>query len=120
MRDSIKRRDFLKRAGTAGLGLGLASQFSSLANAAASATKPLRRAVGPNDKLNVAVIGTNGRGLAHVECLTHIPGVQVAYICDVDDRAIATGIRPPPSGRRRSRRGLRTSGRRWRINRWTR
>ena len=82
MRDSINRRDFLKRAGTAGLGLGIASQIGSVACAAASATKPLSRTVGANDKLNVAVIGTNGRGLAHVECLTHLPGVEVAYICD--------------------------------------
>jgi predicted dehydrogenase len=93
MRDSINRRYFLKQAGTAGIGLSLADKIGSVAYAAASATTPLRRTVGPNDKLRVAVIGTNGRGQAHIECLTGLPGVEVAYICDVDDRAIATGIR---------------------------
>src|ERR1017187_223330 len=93
MSNPINRRDFLKQAGAAGLGLGLASQIGSVAHAAASAIKPLGRTVSPNDKLKVAVIGTNGRGLAHVECLTHLPGVEVTYICDVDDRAIATGIK---------------------------
>jgi predicted dehydrogenase len=106
MRDLINRRDFLKRTGTAGLGLGLASQIGSVAYAAASATKPLRRTVGPNDTLNVAVIGTNGRGLAHVECLTHIPGVQVVYICDVDDRAIAAGIRTTAKWQKTEPKGL--------------
>ena len=106
MRDSINRRDFLKRAGTAGLGLGMASQIGSVAYARASATKPLRRTVGPNDKLTVAVIGTNGRGLAHLECLTHLPGVEVAYICDVDDRAIATGIKTTTKWQKAEPKGL--------------
>ena len=106
MRGYLNRRDFLKQAGTAGLGLGLASQLGSVARAAAAATKPLRRTVGPNDKLNVAVVGTNGRGLAHIECLTNIPGVTVAYICDVDDRAIATGIKTTAKWQKAEPKGL--------------
>lgn len=88
MNESIPRRDFLKRAGTAGLGLALANYV----NAAETAATPLRQR-GANEKLAVAVIGTNGRGLAHIECLTGIPGAEIAYICDVDDRAIAKGIK---------------------------
>src|ERR1035441_10204956 len=103
MRASINRRDFLKQAGTAGLGLGLASQIGSVAYAAA---KPGGRTMGPNDTLKVAVIGTNGRGLAHIECLTHIPGVQVAYICDVDDRAIVTGIKTTAKWQKAEPKGL--------------
>lgn len=93
MGNSIKRRDFIKQAGVASLGLSFAGHISSIANAAAAAKGSAPRAIGPNDTLRMAVIGTNGRGLAHIECLTNIPGVQVAYICDVDDRAIATGIK---------------------------
>jgi predicted dehydrogenase len=93
MGNLIKRRDFIKRAGVASLGLSFASHIGSIANAAAAAKVSAPRAIGPNDMLKVAVIGTNGRGLAHIECLTNIPGVQIAYICDVDDRAIATGIK---------------------------
>ena len=55
---------------------------------------PSANVLGANDTLRVAVIGTNGRGLAHVECLTDgLPNVTVAAICDVDDRAIAKGIK---------------------------
>ena len=106
MRESINRREFLKQAGAVGLGLGLASEFASVPCAAASATKPLSHTIGPNDTLNVAVIGTNGRGLAHIECLTNIPGVQVAYICDVDDRAIATGIKTSTNWQKAEPKGL--------------
>ena len=102
MRQSINRRDFLRQAGAASLGLGLASQIGSYANAAA----PAIRKLSANDKLTVAIIGTNGRGLAHVECLTNLPGVEVAYICDVDDRAIATGIKAVTKQQKAEPKGL--------------
>lgn len=87
----LTRRDFLKTTGTAGLGLGMVSYLSSPADAQ---TAPSVNTGGANNKLRVAVIGTNGRGLAHIQCLTRgIEGVEVAYVCDVDDRAIAKGIK---------------------------
>ena len=90
MNDSFSRRDFLKTAGTVGLGLSLANYVAS----AGLAVQPApRRKTGPNETIRVAVIGTNSRGLAHVECLDGQPGVEIAYICDVDDRAIANGIK---------------------------
>src|SRR5512135_2116633 len=106
MRDSINRRDFLKRASAAGLGLVLARHIGSLAHAAAQARGSVRRALGPNDTIRTAVIGTNGRGLAHIECLTSLPGVEVAYICDVDDRAIATGIKTATNRQKIEPKGL--------------
>jgi predicted dehydrogenase len=88
----LTRRDFLKKTGTAGIGLGMISYLSSPARADDSS--PSINTAGANNKITVAVIGTNGRGLAHVQCLTRgIEGVEVAYICDVDDRAIAKGIK---------------------------
>jgi predicted dehydrogenase len=92
MRDSINRRDFLKKTCTASLGLTLASHLGSKARAAT------RRAIGPNDKIMVAVIGTNGRGLAHIEALAGLPGIEIAYICDVDDKAITKGIKQAAKG----------------------
>jgi predicted dehydrogenase len=89
MRDSINRRDFLRLTSTAAAGIGLANCLGSTASAAA----PASRKLGANDKLTVAVVGTNGRGMAHIECLTGLPGVEIAYICDVDDRAVANGIK---------------------------
>jgi predicted dehydrogenase len=101
MNDSINRRNFLKQAGMAGMGLTVAGYFNPLTKASES---PARK-IGANDKITAAVIGTNGRGLAHIDCLTGLPGVEITYICDVDDRAIAKGIKeaakrqnPEPKG----------------------
>src|SRR5258708_7630953 len=93
MRDFLNRRDFLKQAGTAGAALSLSSLVGAPARTTAAEERPVPRQANPNDKLAVAVIGTNSRGLAHVECLGLQPGVDIAYICDVDDRAIAKGIK---------------------------
>ena len=90
MRNSLNRRDFLKKAGAAGIGLSLTTYLTSTARAAASVS---RRQLGPNDTIRVAVIGTNNRGLTHIEALAGLPGVEVVNICDVDERALATGIR---------------------------
>ena len=92
MQNPLNRRKFLKRAGSAGVGLGLVSYLSPFANGQQAA--PSANVIGANDTLRVAVIGTNGRGLAHVQCLTDgLPNVAIAAICDVDDRAIAKGIK---------------------------
>jgi predicted dehydrogenase len=86
---SLPRREFLKRAGAAGLGLSLGSYFQSRARAA----EPDKRKPGPNETLSVAVIGTNSRGLAHIEALSGLSGVRVSHVCDVDERAAAGGIK---------------------------
>jgi len=82
MRDSINRRDFLRLTSTAAAGIGLANWLGSTTSAAV----PAARKLGANDKLTVAVVGCNGRGMAHIEALTALPGVEIAYICDVDER----------------------------------
>jgi predicted dehydrogenase len=92
MNDSINRREFLKKTGAAGIGLGMAGYFGSNANTNAQTAAMGGRKFGPNDKIIAAVIGTNGRGMQHISCLGSLPGVEIAYICDVDDRAIAKGI----------------------------
>lgn len=92
MRNSINRRKFLRQTSVAGASLGMINYLSPLAQAADtdSASKP----ASANNKIHVAVIGTNGRGLAHIECLTSgLSDVEVSYVCDVDDRAIAKGIK---------------------------
>jgi len=94
MNTNIDRRRFLKQASVASVGLGMAGYFGSLAKAddAQSAPSPAKK-FGPNDKITAAICGTNGRGLTHVHCLTALPGVEVKYICDVDTRALAKGIK---------------------------
>ena len=44
------------------------------------------RAVGPNDKIRVAVAGLNGRGGAHVGEYLKMDDVEIAYLVDPDSR----------------------------------
>src|SRR5689334_5500480 len=47
---------------------------------------------GANGKIVLAFMGLNSRGSDLASGFTSLPNVEVAYICDVDDRAIAKGI----------------------------
>ena len=69
---STTRRDFLKSTAvaSAGLGLGAAPVF---------AQKP-----GANEELRVAVIGTGGRGGAHVTGFAEAKGSRLVALCDAD------------------------------------
>jgi len=92
MKNAIDRRQFLKQTSVAGIGLGMAGYLGSLNRASAASAAPAKK-FAANDRITAAVIGTNGRGLAHVECLTSLPGVEIKYICDVDTRAVEKGIK---------------------------
>src|SRR5215203_4430701 len=71
----ISRRDFLKRSS------------SATATLAVSGTL-LRAAKSPNEKVIVGVIGCNGRGMAHIAGFQNVPNTEIAYVCDVDSRAL--------------------------------
>ncbi|HET7626591.1 MAG TPA: Gfo/Idh/MocA family oxidoreductase [Verrucomicrobiae bacterium] len=101
----MNRRNFLKQTGAAGVSLGMAGYLGSLGNANAQSDSPAR-AIGANDKITTAVIGTNGRGIAHIDCLARIPGVEISYICDVDDRAIAKGLKEVSKKQKTEAKGL--------------
>jgi hypothetical protein len=47
----------------------------------------------PSSKVLVAVTGVNSRGAYHARMFSQIPGVEVAYICDVEDGAIKMKMR---------------------------
>ncbi len=68
------RRDFLKSTAAAGLGALLVKP-----SAAAALTR--RHA---SDQVVAGVIGLNGRGVVHAQNLARDPGVDLAYLCDVD------------------------------------
>jgi predicted dehydrogenase len=99
---SINRRDFVKQATAAGVSLGLANGLRLFAQDTASGS----RQAGPNNKVTVAVIGTNGRGIAHIQCLAGLPGVEITHVCDVDDRAIAKGIQETTKRQKTEPKGL--------------
>ena len=80
MKPSIDRRAFLKQTAVVGTGL------VTIGNAA-----KLRAGGGANNKIVVAVMGTNGRGMDHIQGYLAQPNVEIACICDVDSRAIDKG-----------------------------
>ncbi len=73
---TINRRQFLHD--TAAAGAALTAVSASAVKAANSA----------NNKLTVGVMGVNGRGSALTRGFAQQEGCQVAYICDVDQRAV--------------------------------
>jgi predicted dehydrogenase len=81
MNHPLTRRDFLKHAGVATAGFATLGRTSF-----AGAPK------GANDKLLVAIIGCNGRGMEHINGYLSVPNVELAYVCDVDTRALAKGV----------------------------
>jgi hypothetical protein len=79
----LDRREFLKT--TSAIGVG--------AMAAARGLAPLQwRGRSPNEKVVVAVIGVNGRGVVHSQNFSAIENSEVAYICDVDTNVVAKGV----------------------------
>lgn len=85
----MKRRDFLRGAATAGIGLAGAAAFGELAGQ--STPKPPQRKgknvadlkLAPMDRVRVAIIGVGARGSGHVSQLCALEGVEVKAICDL-------------------------------------
>ena len=38
-------------------------------------------------------MGTNGRGAQHAKMFSRMPGVEVGYICDPEEKALAKGMK---------------------------
>ncbi len=78
------RREFIKGIGMGSAGLaigGLGFSAKSYANI-----------IGANERLRVAVMGTNSRGLAHIGAYGKLENVEIAFLCDVDDKALTKGL----------------------------
>ena len=80
MKNEIDRRTFVAQGAAAGLGL---STWSPL--------PWLRRARAPSDQIRAAVMGVNSRGFVLAQSFAGA-GAEVAYICDVDSRAVDAAI----------------------------
>src|SRR5579875_2888293 len=75
MQDDLQkpaRRDFVSTGAVAAAGLAAATG----------------KVLGANDRVRVAVVGVRGRGWDHVKGYQPIPGVEVAYFCDVDENVL--------------------------------
>jgi predicted dehydrogenase len=83
MEKKVNRRKFVGTAiaGTAGLGLYTHTHAFNILK-----TWPVP------DKLHIAVIGVNSRGLDHVRAFTANPSIEVTYICDVDRNAVTKAM----------------------------
>lgn len=88
MKAHIKRRDFLKQATASSMGLGLMTAGAPFIQTNGSA----------NEKVVVAIMGTNSRGSALAQGFAKLKGTEVAYICDVDDQATEKGIKATQEG----------------------
>ncbi|MFO7692001.1 MAG: Gfo/Idh/MocA family oxidoreductase [Vicinamibacterales bacterium] len=75
----VSRRSFIQTTAAATVGLGVAGSVQL-------------RAQGANDRIVLAVMGTNGRGAQLAKLLSGMPGSEVGFICDVDDEATAKGV----------------------------
>ncbi len=75
------RRQFLKSVAATTAGLAVSMPAASYA-----------RIIGANDRILVNVIGTYGRGLNLARSVADLQGAEVAYISDVDARAVEKGI----------------------------
>ena len=78
------RREFIKKlaAGTAGAGLALSMPALGHARWARGQDAPGERDI-------IGIMGTNGRGTALARGFARVPGAEVAYVCDVDEQAMA-------------------------------
>jgi predicted dehydrogenase len=82
MKQRLTRRQFLKQTSM------LAGSLVTLGGVPALAVD----SSSPNNRVRLAVIGCNGRGMNHVTALLALPNAEIAYICDVDSRAMQKGI----------------------------
>jgi len=82
--ESNNRRDFLKGSLLSAGGILLSN---SNLNAAGNS-----RGKGANERINVAVIGINGKGKHHYKRFSEVPNVRVTTLCDVDERLFPEGI----------------------------
>ena len=83
------RREFIKSV-AAGSAAAAAIPTGSSASIRA---EPLRGRDSAAEKIVVGIMGTNGRGRALARGFAELPGADVAYICDVDQRAIDKGFK---------------------------
>jgi predicted dehydrogenase len=82
-KESLDRRDFLKKASVAGLGVLAASRSAG----------PLFAFEGsPAEKMVVGVMGLNGRGMVHAHGFAAGANTTVGYLCDVDSTVLGKAL----------------------------
>lgn len=85
METKTTRRDFIKKAAASsiGLALGTTATFSA---------KSYSNIMGANERINMAVMGTNGRGAGMARNFALQKNTVMRYVCDVEEKALAKGL----------------------------
>jgi predicted dehydrogenase len=90
----MNRREFLKQ-----------SSLLTIGAAALSAAPSIAATSGSSQKVRLAIVGCNARGMAHIRTFARLDNCQITHICDVDSRVITKGIaavesagKPAPKG----------------------
>lgn len=79
------RREFLKQAGVSSIVLSIGGKGFS--------AKSYSNIIGANERINMAVMGTNGRGAGMASNFQRFKDVNMIYVCDVESNALAKGIK---------------------------
>ena len=98
-RRPLDRRDFLKKASATGLA----------AIATSRGVGPLLALDGkgsPNEKMTVAVMGLNGRGMVFARSFARGANTTVAYVCDVDSNVLSKAIAATAQGQAKAAQGV--------------
>ncbi|MDR2495796.1 MAG: Gfo/Idh/MocA family oxidoreductase [Tannerellaceae bacterium] len=82
---NTSRRTFIKQTTAAGVALSLGGMNLS--------ARSYANIVGANERIQVAVMGTNGRGAVMAQLFQQAGQANVAYVCDVDEAALAKGVK---------------------------
>src|SRR5258705_10586317 len=82
-----KRRDFIRKIAITSAGFTLGG------NAFGFSAKSYRNIIGANERINVAIIGLNGRGGSMAKTFVGQKDLEVACVCDVDSRTIPKTIK---------------------------
>ncbi|NII27089.1 Gfo/Idh/MocA family oxidoreductase [Pseudoflavitalea sp. X16] len=77
----MKRRDFIKNTSLATAGITILNF-------------PVFGKQAPSNKVVLSVMGVNSRGAYLAECFSKLPNVEIAYLCDVEEKAIQNGLKP--------------------------
>ena len=86
--DVFSRREFVNRSAILAAAAASATAAAQDKPVAAAAARPGR----PNDKLRVAVVGVNGRDMAHVGGFAGKNNCEVTVVCDCDEGVIGKAM----------------------------
>ena len=82
--ENTSRREFIKKVTATGMGLSLGGLSLN--------AKTYARIAGANERINIAVMGTNGRGAGMARLFQASAHANVIYVCDVEEKALAKGL----------------------------